>query len=208
LVIIGAGGQGRETAAAFLLSSPRSSFVGFLDDAVRGTTKEGWPVLGPIERACNHPDCRFVIAVSDPRVRRTIADRLRSMGISRWANVIHPDVYIHPSIRLGVGCAILGGSSLAVSASLGDHCIVNRGCQIGHDCEIGDLSSLNPSACIGGCVRVGSGAELGSACAIRQGLQVGNGSTVGMGSVVIRDVPENSVIVGNPARHLRWNAPW
>jgi acetyltransferase-like isoleucine patch superfamily enzyme len=52
-------------------------------------------------------------------------------------------------------------------------------------------------------VWVEDGCYLGQACAIKQYLRIGRGSLIGMGSVVVRDVPPNSVMVGNPARKLR-----
>jgi acetyltransferase EpsM len=61
---------------------------------------------------------------------------------------------------------------------------------------------------VAGNVRVGAGCELGSMSSIRQGTTIGSGCTIGMGSVVVADVPDHAVVVGNPARLLRSHAPW
>mgnify|MGYP001570233007 CR=1 FL=1 len=45
--------------------------------------------------------------------------------------------------------------------------------------------------------------DLGQGCAVRQHLRIGRNSMIGMGAVVIKDVPPNCVMAGNPARKLR-----
>jgi len=208
LIIVGAGGHARETAYAYLLGAHRDSFLGFLDDQASGTTPEGWPILGTIETASSHPHASFVIAINDPRTRRSVADRLARSGVSQWGSVVHPDVRVHKSVQLGAGCSILGGCQLTTNIRLGDHCILNRGSQVSHDCVIGSYCSLNPAACLAGSVTVGDGCEIGSACAIRQGTRVGRGCTLGLACAVVSDVSDDAVMVGNPARLLRSNIPW
>ncbi len=56
-------------------------------------------------------------------------------------------------------------------------------------------------------VHVESGCYLGQACTIKQYLTIGRESLIGMGSVVLKDVPPNSVMVGNPALWLRKRYP-
>lgn len=207
LIVIGAGGQGRETAFAHLLSADAKSFLGFLDDQAT-STPEGWPVLGTIDDARRHTQACFIVGVNDPSTRRAIVRRLVRFGVARWGSVVHPNVRLHGSVHHGRGCAILGACQVTTNIKLGDHCILNRGCQVSHDCVIGDFCSLNPGACIAGNVKIDDGCEVGSACAIRQGTRVGRGSIVGMGAVVLADVAEGSVVVGNPARLLRSGHPW
>jgi len=206
LVIVGAGGHARETAFAFLLTAPRDRFLGFLDDRLTGATPEGWPVLGGLDIASSHTKARFIVAVNDPRIRRSIVARLVNAGIGKWASVVHPEVRLHDSVRLGIGCTVLGGCQLTTNIQIGDHCILNRGAQLSHDCVIGNFCSLNPAACVAGNVSIDDGCELGSACAIRQGVAIGAGATVGMGAVVLNRVDANAVVVGNPARVLRFQS--
>lgn len=55
--------------------------------------------------------------------------------------------------------------------------------------------------------RVGTRASIGSGATILCGVVIGDGAMVGAGSVVTRDVPPFSVVVGNPARILRRGTP-
>jgi len=208
LIIVGAGGHGRETAFAHLLSAPTDSFLGFLDDRAVGASPEGWPILGCVDDAPTHARAAFLVAVNDPRARRAVVGRLAALGVSRWGSVIHPEVRVHASVRTGRGCSILGGCQLTTNIRIGDHCILNRGVQVSHDCSVGDFCSLNPGACIAGNVSIGDGCEAGSGCAVRQGTRIGRGVVVGMGAVAIKDIPDGAVVVGNPARLLRSGSPW
>lgn len=74
---------------------------------------------------------------------------------------------------------------------------------VGHDTEIGSRVWVAAGAKVAGWVVVGDGAYLGMNCSIRQHIRIGAGAFVGMGAVVVKDVPENAVVVGNPARVLR-----
>jgi sugar O-acyltransferase (sialic acid O-acetyltransferase NeuD family) len=208
LVIVGAGGHARETAHAYLLARAADRFLGFLDDRVAEATPEGWPILGSIDLAASYVKARFVIAINDPRIRRSVAERLTRIGIDRWGQVVHPDTRLHASVEVGLGCSILGGVQLTTNIRIGNHCIMNRGSQVSHDCTVGDFCSLNPGACIAGNVTLGPGCELGSMCSVRQGTTVGAGCTVGMGAVVLAPITDNAIVVGNPAQPLRFGAPW
>jgi len=208
LIIVGAGGHGRETAWTLLLASEPSSFLGFLDDRASGITPEGWPILGSIEAASVHRKAAFLVAINDPRTRRDVVRRLEALGISRWASVVDPDVRLSGAVRLGEGCSILGGCRLTTNIRIGRHVILNRCCQVSHDCTIGCFCSFNPGSSIAGAVSIGDGCELGGGCLVRQGVTIGAGATIGMGSVVLEPVAGGAVVVGNPARLLRCSASW
>jgi len=55
--------------------------------------------------------------------------------------------------------------------------------------------------------RVKKGASIGSGATILSNLVIGENALVGAGSVVTRDVPDNAIVVGNPARVLRLITP-
>jgi acetyltransferase-like isoleucine patch superfamily enzyme len=74
---------------------------------------------------------------------------------------------------------------------------------VGHDCRFGAYCTTAPLAAVSGNVTAGDGVEIGTGAAIRQGVTLGRGSMAGMGSVVVSDVADNSIVVGNPARALR-----
>ena len=51
---------------------------------------------------------------------------------------------------------------------------------------------------------LGKGASIGANATILAGIHIGKGAMIGAGSVVVKDVPDNAVVVGNPSRILRY----
>ena len=208
LIIVCAGGHGRELAHAFLLDHPASAFLGILDDGVSGKTAEGWPILGSLSSWRDHARASFAVAANSPRVRRAIVEKMGLRDGPRWITVRHQSARIGSHVTHGIGCQFLGGCEITTSVRLGDFCIVNRGAQLAHDCSAGDFVSMNPQACVSGQVSIGSGCELGAGCVLRQALRIGDGAMVGMGAVVVKDVEPNAVVVGNPARQIKTLPAW
>jgi acetyltransferase EpsM len=58
-------------------------------------------------------------------------------------------------------------------------------------------------ACLAGNVQIGTACYLGANCAVTNGVRMGDFSLAGIGAVVLKDVPEKAVVVGNPARVIR-----
>ena len=55
--------------------------------------------------------------------------------------------------------------------------------------------------------RIGNNVTLGCHVAIIGDITIGNNVTIGAGSVVVKDIPDNAVVVGNPARIIKYNSP-
>ena len=97
LLIVGAGGFGREAAEAVAAvndDKPAYELLGFLDDNpdAAGTEVDGIPVLGPISSVADHPGALVIVSTGHPGFyfsRRRIVERLR-LPADRYATLIHP----------------------------------------------------------------------------------------------------------------------
>jgi sugar O-acyltransferase (sialic acid O-acetyltransferase NeuD family) len=215
LLIAGAGGLARETAAAVVARNtvtPSWRLLGFLDDnpALHGRTVSGWPVLGPLDAVAAHPDAGVVVCVANPRnpgVRALVTARL-ALPAERYATIVHPSADVGAGCTLGAGSVLLAQTVLTADVAVGAHVAVMPQVVLTHDDVIEDFVTIASGVRVSGGVRVGAGAYLGAGALIRESLRVGARSIVGMGSVLLRDVPAGEVWAGNPARLIRFvNSP-
>jgi sugar O-acyltransferase (sialic acid O-acetyltransferase NeuD family) len=214
LLIAGAGGFARETAAAVEAINDREptwDLLGHLDDdpARVGATVGRSTVRGPIDLIAEHPEALLVVCIGNPRSYRTKHTIVGRLGVAndRYATIVHPTASIGPGTTIGAGSVVLAGVTTTTDVAIGTHVAVMPGTILTHDDVIADHVTFGSGVRLGGSAHIGEGAYLGAGCLVREGLTVGAWSQIGMGSVVLEDVPAEEVWVGTPARHLRAAAP-
>lgn len=194
LVIVGAGGFGRETLDAVLASGRTPT--AFLDDHRAGETVRGLQVRLPSEGVRGD---EYLVAIADPVARRRLAAQLDAAGL-RAATVVHPRATIAPECDMGVGCIVLAHAYVSSSTRLGDHVQINYNATVGHDAVLDDFVTVYPGANVSGAVHLESGVTLGSNSCVIQGRRVRARTFVGAGAVVVHDVGPDLVVKGVPAR--------
>lgn len=117
-------------------------------------------------------------------------------------NAIHPTAVISASATMSNGIMIAANATINPMVEIGTGVICNTSVSIDHECIIGDFTHIAPGAVLCGNVRVGRNTFIGANSVIKQGIVIGNNVTIGAGTVVIKDVPDNATVVGNPARKL------
>ncbi|WP_354638991.1 NeuD/PglB/VioB family sugar acetyltransferase [Kitasatospora camelliae] len=197
LWIAGAGGVGREALDTAVAAGV--PVAGFLDDRAQGGTVRGLPVVVPAELPAGAP---YLIGIADPAVRLRLAALLDGIGgVAR--TLVHPRALIAPETELGPGCLVMGGAYVSSSVRFGAHSQVHYNATVGHDSVLGERVTVYPGGNVSGSVVLADGATVGSNAVVLQGRKVGRGAFVGAAAVVTRDVPEETVVVGSPARPLR-----
>jgi sugar O-acyltransferase (sialic acid O-acetyltransferase NeuD family) len=210
LLLVGAGGLARETAAAVRAANdvrPEWMLLGLLDDdpARHGAVVDGLCVLGPAEAVYQHPDAAVLVCTGSPRnyrSRRDIVARL-DLPAERYPVLRHPAASIAAGTEIGPGSVLLAGTVVTAPQRVGAHVAAMPQAVLTHDDAVGDYVTLASRVALGGGVTVEEGAYLGAGALVREGLVVGAWALVGMGSVVLRDVPAGEVWAGAPARRLR-----
>lgn len=142
------------------------------------------------------------IGGADGRSRLQVADLLRSRNLL-LPLIIHRTAFVASNATLGEGCQVLALAAVCANAKLGRSVIVNTASSVDHDCVVGDGAHIAPGARLAGEVVVETCAFVGTGAIILPRLRIGQGAIIGAGAVVTRDVPDNAVVVGNPARNIR-----
>jgi sugar O-acyltransferase (sialic acid O-acetyltransferase NeuD family) len=211
LVIVGAGGSGREVLGLVRdIEDGRNGsweFLGFVADDVpdeEALFRIGAPYLGSTEDAdllSSLSGSYFAVAIGNGALRAHAFAHMREAGLLP-AILIHPTVVAGQDIEINPGAVICAGSILTTNIRLGAGAYVNLGCTISHDVSIGNFVTLAPNVSLSGNVTLNDFANLGTGVSVIQGINIGPSVTVGAGAVVTRNVDENLTVVGVPARPL------
>jgi sugar O-acyltransferase (sialic acid O-acetyltransferase NeuD family) len=208
VVIIGAGGHGREVSEILRQQSEDcAAFVlGFIDDEPRLSEQiiNGLPVLGNWSWFENRDrdEIEVVCAVGFPEVRRRLVERATALGLS-FGKAISGVANISQSAKIGRGVMIFPNTVVSTDCRIGDHSVINSGVTISHDSLIGDYATINPGVNVAGNVSIGEGCYLGVGSSVIHGVSIGAWTVIGGGAVVTKDLPENVTAVGVPARVIK-----
>lgn len=138
----------------------------------------------------------------DTRARINLYYMLKEIGFE-LINVIHPSAIISESLIMGTGNALMAGSIINAYTSFGNNCIINTGSIIEHDCIIENHVHISTGAKLAGHVKVKEGTHIGIGAVIKQGITIGSQVIVGAGAIVLKDIPDNMVCAGIPARKIK-----
>lgn len=150
----------------------------------------------------------FNVAIGDSGLREAIVEKFISAGV-KPISIITRNSRIHDSTKIGEGAILCNSSIITANSHIGKYFHANIFSYIAHDCVVGDYVTLAPRVSCNGNVVIGDHAYIGTGAVIKPGsknnpLYIGKSSVIGMGAVVIEDVPDFAVVVGNPARVIRY----
>lgn len=148
-------------------------------------------------------DIPYAIAVASPAIRFLMSRQANQSGLGPSDPILHPSSSVSRSAQIGKGSIVSRLVSIGFGALLGDYVLVNRAASIGHDSVVKSFVTIQPGAVLTGNVKVEAGSTIGAGAICLPGLTIGDNSFVGAGSVVTRNVPAKTLVVGNPARVLR-----
>lgn len=147
--------------------------------------------------------CQVVCAIGSTK-RAAFIERVTELGF-RFATIVHPTARISRMATLGEGTIVGPGALVSAHTETGRHVIINRGVLIGHHVKIGDYATISPGANLAGAVTVGARAFVGMSAVVLEKRHVGELSLVGAASLVTRDVPPRTRVMGAPARIVEEN---
>ena len=146
---------------------------------------------------------QLFIAIGDNTIRRKVYRKLMLNEKYLDTSIIHSKSIVSNSALIKKQNFISAGAIINPKVIINIGCIINTGAIIEHECKIGCFSHICPGAVLSGNVLVGEGCIIGANSVIKQGIQIGNNVIIGAGAVIVKDVPNNVIVVGNPGRIIK-----
>lgn len=197
IVIVGAGSQG--AIVADILEAAGTPAAGFVDDYRPGATIANLPVLGAIESLRHVEHDAVIVAIGDNRARRELTERLIAQG-EQLANAIHPFTSIAPSATIADGVMISAGALVLPRAAIGRGVLLNTKASVDHDSVVGDFAHVSAGGTVGAKCTIGEETLIALGASVASDRTVGARTIIGAGAVVVRDIPDDVIAFGVPAR--------
>lgn len=206
IAIIGAGGEAR-VIFEILNYDWNIEVIAFVDNVIRGSDEKimGIPVMGDhsvLPKLFRKGVKGAIIGVGDNIIRKAHFEKIENMGVE-LVTAIHPTAHIAHNAKIGRGVVIVTGATIATGVEIGNNVIVNTGAIIEHEDILEDHVHIAPGTVLAGRVTVKEGAFIGAGTVVKEYVTIGENATIGAGSVVLKDVPDNAVAVGTPAKVIK-----
>jgi sugar O-acyltransferase (sialic acid O-acetyltransferase NeuD family) len=206
LIIVGAGGLGR-SLMSIAKSDPGNQkdwvIGGFLDsrdcNSLPSEIKEY--ILGsPINYIPNKNEY-FIIAVGDADLKKKFSENLLERH-AKFMNFL-PGKNIGEGTFLGEGIIFFRNVSVGVNCKIGNFVCIDQNSIIGHDVIIEDYVHIGTAVNIAGGVKINSGSVINSGAILGKDCEIGKNATIAIGAVILRNVPDDAIMIGNPAKNIR-----
>lgn len=146
---------------------------------------------------------QFTIGIGIPVLRYKLYQKFQNLG-GEFVSTISPLAHIgNYDVSIDSGCNILCNAVFSNSVTIGKGCIVYYNVLITHDCIVGNFVELSPCVTLLGNVQIGDFTQIGSNSTVLPKVRIGKNVIIGAGSVVTKDIPDNCLAVGSPAKVIR-----
>ena len=204
IVLIGGGGHCK-VVISILKKINNFEIAGIVDNYKSESFISGIKIIGTdddlkdIYKSGIHNALITVGSIKDNTKRYRLFNMAKEIGY-KFPVIISLEAIVDESVKIGEGTVIMPGSIINIDSSIGKNGIINTGSIIEHDCKIRNHCHIAPGVHISGAVNIGELSFIGIGATMIQGIKIGRNVTIGAGSVILKDIPDNVIAVGNPAK--------
>lgn len=208
MLIVGAKGFAKEVLEV-LWQFSKSQEIAFFDDLSQDLPDQlfnRFKILKSTEEVKSYFDTcgpQFTIGIGNPQLRFKLYTKLLDIG-GVFTSTISPHAHIgHFNVRIEQGCNIMTGTILTNDIHIEKGCLINLNCTIGHDSFIDQFVELSPGVAVSGNCKIGAFTSIGTNATILPMVSIGQNVIVGAGAVVTKDIPDNCLALGIPAKVIK-----
>ena len=209
LAIYGSGGLGREILQ--LVKDINSNFIQYNelvfinDDKTEKDIKVDGIVVTTFDKTIskyNKNEVKFIIGIGEPVVRKKKYDLIKKNGYY-LATLIHPSLSLSKTIFIDEGTIINKYTFISTNVRIGKNSYIQPFAAIGHDVVIGDNCVISSHTTIGGHCSIENNSFIAMNVPIREGINIGEDCIIGMGSIITKNVPNNTITAGAIGREIQ-----
>lgn len=208
MLIIGAKGFASEVLED-VYNFKKNDNIAFFDDINLNDPEllfNRFRIIKTIEEASHflkNNDFIFTIGIGSPILRFKMHQKFTAIGGILKGTTSNRAFVGTFDVAIGEGTNILSNAIISNTVNIGMGCIIYYNVILTHNCIIGHFVELSPNVILLGDVTIGDFTHVGSNTTILPRIKVGKNVIIGAGSVVTKDIPDNCVVVGIPAKIVR-----
>lgn len=140
-------------------------------------------------------------SIGENSIRKKLIILFDKLELNQFV-AIDPSANVSKTAYLNYSTYIGKNVTVNAQAEIGKGVILNTSCIIEHECKVSEYVHIAPGAVLCGNVYVGADSFVGANSVVKQNLKISEGNVIGAGSVVVSDVKEKGIWVGNKLRKL------
>jgi len=212
MIIFGAGGHAKE----LLDIIERNNYEGelfFFDDINKSVSSRlfnKYTIINSVEKLLEMDlvDKRLILGIGNPQLRFLVSRKFTNLGFELYSIISTLALISKHNVNLSTGLNIMHNVFISSDVEIGEGTLINNRCNIHHNVKIGKFCEISPNVCLTGNVTVGDYTSIGASAVIIPKIKIGRNCIIGAGSVVNKDIPDNSVAVGVPAKVIKEVEPF
>lgn len=207
MIIIGAKGFAKEVLEV-VHQRNQTERVAFYDDVneIGNSLYDTFPILkneDQVKAFFEANGNEFTIGIGTPKYRYLMCQKFEHWG-GKLVSTISPFSHIgHFGNVVAPGSNIMTGTVITNDVSIGKACLINLNCTVGHDSIIEEFVELCPGVHISGNCKIGKHTFIGTNATVLPHVTIGSNVIVGAGALVTKDIPDNVLVMGSPAKIVK-----